>query len=160
MDDYNFKGRRPTEGDVIIRRTRMTAEQVADYSSDEDGDGFIKYEPRWSGDVARIIPLGDESLDEKLVLHIPLSEVKEKLKKIRNQLRETNLSRKASVELIVRISEGCKDDSSWDVSWVWEPIDANHPWQHHLVYPENTEVELEALAVELLEVAQDNFEQV
>ena len=161
MDTYNFKTR-PTKGDLVIRRSRMTAEKVEDYYADEEGEGFIKYAPYHEGGEVKVSPLGDEGIEEKLVLHIPLEEVAQRLRAVRTALRGMYPLHKASADLILWITEGNNSDpSTWDISWTKIPMSTpeKSPFLN-FVSPQTTEEEIQLLAKEMLDTEQDSFEQI
>ena len=161
MDNYDFKTP-PEAGDLIFRRSRITAEEVEEYSTNEEGEDFIKYAPYIEGGESRIVPLGDAGLDEKLVVHIPLKEVADRLRAVRTALGTKHPPHKASVELMLWITEGNNSTpSTWDISWASIPIPTpNGSWQHFFVYPNTTEEEVQLLAKEMLDTLQDNFGQI
>jgi len=163
MDLYDFDCL-PVKGDLVITKGRLAGYVVNEFNEDS-----ISFESVLEYGLPEVHPLGDEGLDEKLILHIPLVEVISGIKKAQGNLSEYKEGSQLRVWIEVSIHS---ERLEWSTHGPTEYVPAVVKWKvESRVVPDNyvfgftlrastTSEEIVEIAEELIAVIEENFERI
>ena len=163
MDSYDFD-RLPVKGDLVITKGRLTGYVVNAFNEDS-----ISFESVLENGLPEVHPLGDEGLDEKLILHIPLAEAIAGIKKAQGTLSECKEGSQLEVWIAVSIhserlewtTHGMDEYIPAVVKWEVRSQRVFSGWAHGFTLrASTTSEEIWKLAEELISVIEENFERI
>jgi hypothetical protein len=167
MDAYDFKVS-PKQGDLVVYRGRMYTRQVHSYSAsvDDPVSGYAKgcLAVKDLNDELEGLPLGDDGIEQALVLHIPLEDVEAELNSVRGKVNidseYPNRKGIAWINMSIKLTaDDLSNESYWELWHHFIPIYGRcHDSLCVEVLPDTTDEQLLDLAKELLKKVEREYE--
>jgi len=167
MDLDDFKGL-PVRGDLVITKGRLTGYVVNAFNEDS-----IYFHSVLEDGLPEVHPLGDEGLDEKLIIHIPIKDVIAEIKKAQGRLSTYKAVFADGSQMQVWIAISIHSERlEWSTNGPTEYVPAVVKWKvGSRVVPDNyvfgftlrastTSEEIVEIAEELIAVIEENFERI
>jgi len=164
MDLDDFKDRTAVKGDLVITKGRLTPHVVTAFNKDS-----ISFESVLEYRLPEIHPLGDEGLDEKLIIHIPILDVVAGVEKAHRNLSEYKDGSQTEVWIEISIHS---ERLEWSTGGSIEYVPAVVKWKvlSRPVHPgytrgfrlqaSTTSEEIVEIAEQLIAVIEESFERI